>query len=81
MELINISSDYIGLLGYERYRIKKTKTLDEDDLKKNFKHTSRSLEDDKFCLMIREGVCEYMKSWENFEETSLPSKDAFYILI
>ena len=30
--------------------------------------------------MIRKGVYpyEYMDGWENFEETSLPPKDAFY---
>ena len=37
MKLINISRDYIASLGCERYRTKKTKTVDEDDLKKNFK--------------------------------------------
>ena len=33
MKLINISSDYIASLRCERCRTKKTKTLDEDDLK------------------------------------------------
>ena len=80
IELINISGDYIASLGCDRCRTKKTKTLDEDDLKKNFKHTSRSLEDEKFRLMIRKGVYpyEYMNSWKKFEETGLPLKDAFY---
>ena len=80
VELINISGDYIASLGCERCRTKKTKALDEDDLKKNFKHTSRSLEDEKFRLMIRKGAYpyEYMNSWKKFQETSLPLKDAFY---
>ena len=80
MELINISSDYIASLRCERCRIKKTKTLDEDDLKKNSKHTSRSLEAEKFRLIIRKGIClyGYMNNLEQFEETLLPSKDALY---
>ena len=81
MELINISGDYIASLGCERCRTKKTKDLGERVLKKNFNHTSRFLEcDEKFHLMIRKGVYpnEYMDGWEKFEETSLPSKDAFY---
>ena len=40
MELINISDDYIASLGCKRSRTKKTKDLDEEVLKKNFKHTS-----------------------------------------
>ena len=81
MELINISDDYIASLGCERCRTKKTKDLDEEVLKKNFNHTSRFLGcDEKFRLMIRKGVYpyEYMDGWEKVEETSLPSKDAFY---
>ena len=41
MELINVSNDYIGSLGFKGCRIKKTKDLDEEVLKKNFNHTSR----------------------------------------
>ena len=81
MELINISGDYIALLGCERCRTKKTKDLDEGALKKNFNHTSRFWgSDEKFRLMIRKGVYsyEYMDGWEKFEATSLPPKDAFY---
>ena len=40
MELINISDDYIASLGCKRCRTKKTKDLDEEVLKENFKHTS-----------------------------------------
>ena len=34
----------------------------------------------KFVLLLRKGVypCEYMDSWERFDETSLPDKKAFY---
>ena len=35
---------------------------------------------DKFVLLLRKGVYpyEYMDSWERFDETSLPDKEAFY---
>ena len=34
----------------------------------------------KFILLLRKGVypCEYMDSWERFNETLLPDKEAFY---
>ena len=34
----------------------------------------------KFILLLRKGVYlfEYMDSWQKFDETSLPDKDAFY---
>ena len=34
----------------------------------------------KFVLLLRKGVYpyEYMDSWERFDETSLPNKEAFY---
>ena len=34
----------------------------------------------KLILLIKEGVYpyEYMDSWERFDETSLPDKEAFY---
>ena len=81
MEVINISGDYIASFGCERCRTKKTNDLDEEVLKKNFNHTSRFWEcDEQFRLMIRKGVypCEYMDGWKKVEDTSLPSKDAFY---
>ena len=57
MELINISGDYIASLGCERCRVKKTKELDEDVLKKNFNYTSGFCRcDEKFRQMIRKGV-------------------------
>ena len=57
-----------------------TKDLDESLLEKNFNHTIRFWGcDKKFRLMIRKGVYpyEYMDSWEKFEKTDLPPKDAF----
>ena len=34
----------------------------------------------KFALLLRKGIYpyEYMDSWEKFNETTLPSKEAFY---
>ena len=34
----------------------------------------------KFVLLLRKGIYpyEYMDSWERFDETSLPDKEAFY---
>ena len=34
----------------------------------------------KFLFLLRKGVypCEYMDSWEKFNETSLPGKESFY---
>ena len=31
-------------------------------------------------MLLRKGICcyEYMDSWERFDETSLPDKEAFY---
>ena len=49
---------------------------------KNFPATYQSYKDDlnKFVLLLRKGVYpyEYMDSWERFDETSLPDKEAFY---
>ena len=35
---------------------------------------------DRFILLLRKGIypCEYIDSWEWFDETSLPDKDPFY---
>ena len=35
----------------------------------------------KFILLLRKGVYpyEYMDSWQRFDETSLPDKEAFYL--
>ena len=52
------------------------------DLIKKFKNTYSFCNNDlnKFILLLRKGVYpyEYMDSWENFSETSLPSKENFY---
>ena len=52
------------------------------DLIKRFASTYEFYNKDlnKFILLLRKGVypCEYMDSWERFNETSLPSKEDFY---
>ena len=81
MELINISGGYIASFGCERCKTKEPKDLGGEALKNNFNQTSRFWRcDEKLCLMIRKGVYpyEYMDGWEEFEEASLPPKDAFY---
>ena len=49
---------------------------------KNFPATYQSYKDDlnKFVLLLRKGVYpyEYMDSWEKFNETSIPPKEAYY---
>ena len=51
-------------------------------LNKNFTNTYRFCDEDvnKFVFLLRKGVYpyEYMDSWEKFNETSLPDKEAFY---
>ena len=43
-------------------------------------HEFCSVDINKFILLLRKGVYpfEYMDSWERFDETSLPDKEAFY---
>ena len=52
------------------------------DLIKKFKNTYSFCDNDlnKFVLLLRKGIYpyEYMDSWENINETSLPSKKDFY---
>ena len=54
----------------------------EHDLVNKFKNTYELCNKDisKFILLLRKGIYpyEYMDSWERFDETSLPEKEAFY---
>ena len=54
----------------------------KDGLIKKFPRTYQFCNGDlnKFVLLFRKGVYsyEYMDSWERFDETSLPDKEAFY---
>ena len=78
--------DFIGF-GNDRlnYKCKEcgercTKPIKE--AAKNFPITYQFCNGDlnKFVLLLRKGVYpyEYMDSWERFDETSLPDKEAFY---
>ena len=51
-----------------------------NELIKRFGNTYQFCNKDinKFVLLIRKGVYEYMDSWETYDATSLPDKDAFY---
>ena len=53
-----------------------------DELKEKFPNIYQFFNDDlnKFVLFLRKGVYpyEYMDSWEKFNETTLPPKEAFY---
>ena len=37
----------------------------------------------RFILLLRKGICayEYIVTWERFDETSLPDKEAFYSIV
>ena len=54
----------------------------KEDLIQRFAYTYEFCNGDlnKFILLLRKGVCpyEYMDSWQRFDETSLPDKEAFY---
>ena len=54
----------------------------EGDLINKFKNTYEFCHKDisKFILLLRKGIYpyEYMDSWERFDETSFPDKEAFY---
>ena len=53
-----------------------------EDLIQRFANTYEFCNGDlsKFILLLRKGVYpyEYMDSWQGFDETSLPDKEAFY---
>ena len=55
---------------------------DSQELIKRFRNTNVFCDKDinKFILLLKKGVYpyEYMDSWERFDETSLPDKEAFY---
>ena len=60
----------------------KDRKLEINELIKKFPNTYKFCNGDinKFILLLRKGVYpyEYMDSWENFNETSLPPKKDFY---
>ena len=89
IERINIKSEchYVGLKNDKLiHKCKKCKEECErpiiDELKEKFSSIYQFCDGDlnKFVLVLRKGVYpyEYMDSWEKFNETTLPPKDAFY---
>ena len=88
IEKININSE-CSYSGFENDRlIYKCKERKEEwerpvnQLKENFPSIYQFRDGDlnKFVLLLRKGVYpyEYMDSWEKFNETILPPKEAFY---
>ena len=81
------SLDYMSIKGnqliFRCFECKKNykKEFNKESLKK-FENTYQFCDEDnnKFILLFRKGVYpyEYMDSWERFDETSLPDKEAFY---
>ena len=78
-EFIGFTNDR---LHYRCKGCKKTCTKSKDGLIKKFLRIYKFCNGDlnKFVLLLRKGVYpyEYMDSWERFDETSLPDKEAFY---
>ena len=78
--------EFIGFkndrLHYRCKKCKKRCTKSKDGLIKKFPRIYKFCNGDlnKFVLLLRKGVYpyEYMDSWERFNETSLPDKEAFY---
>ena len=78
--------NFIGLknnkLNYECKECKKRWLNPINGLIKKFPNIHQFCNGDinKFVSLFRKGVypCEYMDSWERFDETSLPDKKAFY---
>ena len=70
--------DYIA----DAKNVKKECTKSKDGLIKKFLHIYKFCNGDlnKFTFLLRKVVYsfEYMDSWEIFDETSLPDKEAFY---
>ena len=88
MERKNIKSecDFIGFknnrLNYRCKECKGTSTKSINGLIEKFLSVYQFCDGDlnKFVLLLRKGVYpyEYMDSWEKFDETTLPPKEAFY---
>ena len=78
--------EFIGFkndrLHYRCKKCKKRCTKSKDGLIKKFPRIYKFCNGDlnKFVLLLRKGIYpyEYMDSWEIFDETSLPDKEAFY---
>ena len=80
-DLTHIDEDYVAhgkckkcYSGYSKCQLNKVFILNDFD-KLRFGHN-----DEQFRLLLRKGVYpyEYMSSWNKFEETQLPPKEAFH---
>ena len=80
-EITHIDENYVGhgkckdrYSGYSKHQLNKNFIFD------SFLNLRVSHNDEQFELLLRKGVYpyEYMSSWDNFEETKLPPKEAFY---
>ena len=88
MERKNIKSEceFIGFknnrLNYRCKECNGTSAKSVNDLIEKFPRMHKFCNGDlnKFVLLLRKGVYpyEYMDSWEKFDETSIPPKEAFY---
>ena len=77
----NIRLRFIDSCRFMASRLDKLASILDDDLCKHLGGFYKK--EEGFRLMSRKGVYqyEYMDTWNKFEETSLPLKDAFYIRI
>ena len=80
-EITHIDEDYVAhgkckncYSGYSKSQ------LNKDSILNDFGNLRVSNNDEQFRLLLRNGVYpyEYMSSWDKFEETKLPSKEAFH---
>ena len=71
-----------GWLNYKCKECKKSYTKSSNESIKNFPTLYKFWNGDlnKFFLLLREGIYpyEYIDSWERFDETTIPLKEAFY---
>ena len=80
-KITHIDEDYVThgkcrdcYSGYSKHPLNKNSIFDD------FINLRVSHNDEKFRLLLRKGVYmyEYMSSWDKFEETKLPPKEAFH---
>ena len=80
-ELSNIDEDYIphrkcrnSYSGYSKHQ------LNVDSIYGDFANLRANHTDEQFRLLLRKGFYpyEYMMSWDKFNQTKLPPKEAFY---
>ena len=80
-ELTHIDEDYIAHGKCKSYYSGYSKRqLNVDSIHGDFANLRTNLTDKQFRLLLRKGVYpyEHMTSWDKFNETELPPKEAFY---